>query len=128
LGEAGGVLDELVPAAGQGALAIEGRSGEVSAAVVDALDDPEAARCVRAERAFTRRLDASCNTPVGASASSLGRGEIELRGWVGLPDGSQWISDRLVGVDEGLGIEVAERMLAAGAGEVLRRAQRELAA
>jgi len=128
LGEMGGVLDELVPAAGQGALAVEGRSGQVSAAVVDALDDPLTAACVRAERELTRHLNATCNTPVGAFAGPVGEWEIELRAWVGLPDGSQWITDRLVGDGDGLGIAVAERMLAAGAGEVLRRAQRELAA
>jgi hydroxymethylbilane synthase len=128
LGEAGGVLDELVPAAGQGALAVEGRSGEVPAAVVDALDDPLTSACVHAERELTRRLNATCNTPVGAFARPAGAGELELRAWVGLPDGSHWIGDRMVGRGEGLGIAVAERMLAAGAGEVLRRAQRELAA
>jgi hydroxymethylbilane synthase len=128
LAEAGGVLDQLVPAAGQGALAVEARSGAVPAAVIDALDDPSTAACVRAERELTRRLNASCNTPVGAFARPAPEGQIELRGWVGLPDGSQWISDRLCGSCDDLGAAVAERMLAAGAGEILRRAERELAA
>jgi hydroxymethylbilane synthase len=126
--EAGGVLDELVPAAGQGALAVEGRGGAVPATVVDALDDPPTATCVRAERELTRHLNATCNTPVGAFARPVGDGEIELHGWVGLPDGSQWISDRLRGSPDGLGTAVAQRMLAAGAEELLRRAQRGLAA
>jgi hydroxymethylbilane synthase len=125
LDEAGGVLEELVPAAGQGALAIEGRSGEVPGGVVEALDDPETAICVSAERELTRRLEASCNTPVGAFARPVAHGEIELRAWVGLPDGSEWISDNLRGEGDGLGIAVAERMLAVGAGELLRRAHRE---
>ena len=128
LDEAGGVLDELVPAAGQGALAVEARGGAVPAAVVDALDDPSTATCVRAERELTRHLNATCNTPVGAFARPVEGGEVELRGWVGLPDGSQWISDRLRGSPDGLGAAVAERMLAAGAGELLRQAQRGLAA
>jgi hydroxymethylbilane synthase len=128
LDEAGGVLDDLVPAAGQGALAVEGRGGAVPAAVLDALHDASTAICVRAERELTRRLNATCNTPVGAFARSVGSDEIDLRGWVGLPDGSQWISDRLRGGADGLGVAVAERMLAAGAGEVLRRAERGLAA
>jgi hydroxymethylbilane synthase len=123
LDAAGGVLDELVPAAGQGALAVEGRHGAVAATVVEALDDPSAATCVRAERELTRHLDATCNTPVGAFARHVGDGEIELRGWVGLPDGSQWISDRLRGSPDGLGVAVAERMRAVGAGELLRRAE-----
>jgi hydroxymethylbilane synthase len=128
LEEAGGVLDELVPAAGQGALAVEGRDGSVPGAVVDALEDPAASTCVHAERELTRHLNATCNTPVGAFAHPMGAGEIELRAWVGMPDGSQWISDRLRGASDGLGAAVAERMLAAGAGELLRRAQRGLAA
>lgn len=126
--EIGGVLDELVPAAGQGALAVEGRDGAVSAAVIDALNDPTAAECVGAEREFTRDLNATCNTPVGAFARAVGGGQIELSGWVGLPDGSQWISDLLQGSPDGLGAAVAKRMLAAGAEELLRAAQRGLAA
>jgi hydroxymethylbilane synthase len=128
LDAAGGVLDELVPAAGQGALAVEGRDGAVPAALVHALDDPSTATCVGAERELTRHLDATCNTPVGAFARPLRDGEIELRGWVGLPDGSQWISDCLRGSPDGLGVAVGQRMLAAGAEELLRRAQRGLAA
>ena len=126
--EAGGVLDELVPAAGQGALAVEARGAAVPTAVVEVLDDPSTATCVRAERELTRRLNATCNTPVGAFAHPIAGTEIELRGWVGLPDGSQWISDRLRGSPDDLGAQVAERMLAAGAREILRRAERELAA
>jgi hydroxymethylbilane synthase len=116
LDEAGGVLEELVPAAGQGALFVEGRDGFE----VDGLGDPASLACVLAERELTRRLNASCNTPVGAHASGAGGNEIELRGWVGLPDGSRWISDRLSGSRVGLGEAVAERMLAVGAGELLR--------
>lgn len=113
--EPDGILDELVPAAGQGALAIEARAG----AGWEALGDPDATACVLAERELTRRLEASCNTPVGAHARVIGDGELELCAWVGKADGSSWISDRLAGPAEGLGIAVAERMLAAGAGELL---------
>ncbi len=126
--EIGGVLDELVPAAGQGALAVEGRGGAVPATVIDALNDPSSARCVGVERELTRDLNATCNTPVGAFARALDGGQVELRGWVGLPDGSQWISDVLRGSPDGLGAAVAQRMLAAGAEELLRVAQRGLAA
>jgi hydroxymethylbilane synthase len=112
-----GVLDELVPAAGQGALAVEARPGRVS---VDGLADAEATVCVLAERALTRALGASCNTPVGAWARAVGDGdEFELTAWVGRPDGSAWISDRLRGVSDGLGARVAERLLAVGAAELL---------
>jgi hydroxymethylbilane synthase len=122
--EAGGTLDELVPAAGQGALALEARAGAVEPALLDRLCDPDAMACVLAERDLTRALDASCNTPVGAFARSVADGRVELRAWVGLPDGSEWLADRLDGPAEAIGREVAERMLAAGAGELLRRAAR----
>jgi hydroxymethylbilane synthase len=119
-GEAGGVLDELVPAAGQGALFIEGR---VDTEPLAGLTDPPTATCVSAERRLVHRLGASCNTPVGAHARWLGAGELELIAWAGLPDGSVWISDRLSGAAAGLGEAVAERMLAVGAGDLLDRAE-----
>jgi len=122
--EAGGALDELVPAAGQGALAIEARAGATSGSVLDRVCDPDAMACVMAERSLTRALDASCNTPVGAFGRRVDGGLVELRAWVGLPDGSAWLADRLSGDPDRIGDEVAERMLAAGAGELLRRAAR----
>lgn len=117
----GGVLDELVPAAGQGALVVEARSGAVSVdGLVDGLVDAEATACVLAERELTRSLGASCNTPVGAWARVVdGAGELELTAWVGRVDGSTWIRDRVRGVADGLGRLVAERLLAAGAAELL---------
>ena len=111
-----GVLDELVPAAGQGALALEARPGSVP---VSALIDAEAMACVLAERELTRALGASCNTPVGAWARVVAPGELELAAWVGRPDGSAWISDTLRGAALGLGSRVAERLLSAGAAEML---------
>jgi hydroxymethylbilane synthase len=122
--EAGGALDELVPAAGQGALAIEARAGALPASVLDRVSDPDAMACVMAERSLTRALDASCNTPLGAFGRRVDGGLVELRGWVGLPDGSAWLADRLSGDPDRIGHEVAERMLAAGAGELLCQAAR----
>jgi hydroxymethylbilane synthase len=126
--EASGVLEQLVPAAGQGALAIEARPGHIDPARLSALSDPEATTCVSTERQLTHALEASCNTPVGAHARVLPGGEVELQAWVGLPDGSAWCADVLRGAADGLGARVAERMLAAGAGELLRQAERELTA
>ena len=123
--EAGGVLTELVPAAGQGALAIEARAGAIPAELLAAASDPEATACVTAERELVGALDASCNTPVGAHARRLSSGELELVAWVGLPDGSAWIRDRQTGDAAGLGSALAQRLLSAGAGELLRRAERE---
>ena len=124
----GGALEALVPAAGQGALAIEARPDRIDPAALAAISDPDATACVAAERELVRALEASCNTPVGAHARVLEEGKLELVAWAGLPDGSEWISDRLAGVGDGLGDALARRMLSVGAGELLARAEREVQA
>ena len=125
---AGAVIDEFVPAAGQGALAIEARPGVLDADALARLTDPGAMACVGAERDLVHALGASCNTPVGAHGRRLADGSVELVGWVGLPDGSQWLHDTVRAEPETAGRICAERMLAAGAEELLREAERELAA
>jgi hydroxymethylbilane synthase len=117
--EPDGILDELVPAAGQGALALEGRPGSVPRGQLQALTDLDATACVSAERELTRALGASCNTPIGALARPLDGGTIELVAWVGRTDGSAWLRDVIEGPPSGLGQAVAERLLAAGAQELL---------
>jgi hydroxymethylbilane synthase len=126
--EAGGVLSELLPAAGQGALALEARPEALSEDMLAVVSDPGATACVIAERELVAALDASCNTPVGAHARLLAGGALELVAWVGLPDGSAWIADRQTGEAGGLGRAVAQRLLSAGAGELLRRAERAASA
>jgi hydroxymethylbilane synthase len=127
--EAAAVLDpaRFVPAPGQGALALEGRADdERVGAAVAAITDAKAFACLRAERAVAHALGASCNTPLGALALDYGCGCLHLRAWVGLPDGSAWVADELLGGfydPEQLGRRVAERLLSAGAGELLRRAE-----
>jgi hydroxymethylbilane synthase len=116
--EAGTPLDELVPAAGQGCLAVTTRSGEE--ALVTAIDDPPSARALAAERALVRALEADCHTPVGAHARTDGPAGLRLRAFVGAADGSAWVRDELEGSEpEPLGAEVARRLLSAGAREVL---------
>jgi hydroxymethylbilane synthase len=128
-GEVGTVLDpgRFVPAPGQGALALEGRAGDARVeAAVRAIADADTYACLRAERAVAHGLDASCHTPLGAHAVPAGCGCLNLRAWVGLPDGSAWVSDELLGGfydPEALGLRVAERMRAGGAGELLKRAE-----
>lgn len=111
-----GILDELVPAAGQGALAIEARPGEWP---LERLRDATATACVLAERDLTRGLDASCHTPVGAHARPTDDGQLELSAWVGRPDGSAWLRDRVEGAGEEIGLLCAARLLSAGARELL---------
>lgn len=123
--EAGGTLDpaRFVPAPGQGILALEGRAEDERArAPAQSITDPDALACLLAERALARALGADCHTPLGAHAAPAGCGCLHLRAWVGLPDGSEWMSDELVGGfydPEALGRRVAERLLAVGAGDLL---------
>jgi hydroxymethylbilane synthase len=119
-------LDELVPAPGQGCLALEARAGDESvAAAAAALTDAAALTALTAERALVTALGASCHTPVGAHAEPRGDA-LQLTAFVGLPDGSHWIRDALEGPPgepAALGSEVAERMMAAGAAELLTAAE-----
>ncbi|MGI8714955.1 MAG: hydroxymethylbilane synthase [Solirubrobacteraceae bacterium] len=125
--EAGGAIDEFVPAAGQGALALEACRGAIDPERLAQVNDPGAERCLIAERQLVHALGASCNTPVGARARCLNGGGLELVGWVGLPDGSAWLRDLVSGDPATVGLQCAERMLAAGAAELLARAEAELA-
>jgi hydroxymethylbilane synthase len=131
--EAGGTLDaeRFVPAPGQGVLALEGRDDDARTRdAVAAISDDDAFACLLAERALARELDASCNTPLGAHAVPTGGDGLRLRAWVGLPDGSAWASDELLGSirdPEALGRAMARRLIAAGGAELLRRAE-EMAA
>jgi hydroxymethylbilane synthase len=121
-------LDELTPAPGQGCLALEARADDgEAAAAAGRISDPAALTELAAERAATRSLGASCDTPVGICARFLGE-ELSVRGYAGLPDGSEWVRDRVAGDPEqpaALGEALAERMLGAGAADILERAAGE---
>jgi hydroxymethylbilane synthase len=131
--ELGAVLDieRFVPAPGQGLLALEGRADDADARqAVKAIADEVAVAALRAERALAAALAASCNTPLGAHAAPAAEGRLLVRAWVGLPDGSAWASDELLGSldDPGaVGRSVAERLKLAGAGDLLAQAE-EIAA
>jgi len=114
-------LDELVPAPGQGTLAIEARAGDACvAAAVLPLRDQAAERELAAERALVTALGAGCDTPLGAWAHCDGARTVSLRAFVGSPEGDHWIRDRRSGEDPvELGELIAERLLAAGAGALL---------
>jgi hydroxymethylbilane synthase len=127
--EIGAVLDpeRFVPAPGQGSLALEGRTDDVQVSEAAAsVSDAVTFACLLAERALARELSATCHTPLGAYARPAGSGSLRLLAWVGLPDGSAWVSDELCGEGDDpttLGRRVAQRMDAAGAGALLRRAE-----
>jgi hydroxymethylbilane synthase len=120
---------ESLPAPGQGALGLQcltRRSDLVELLAV--LNHAATARCVGAERAFSRALSGSCNVPLGAYAETEG-GNIRLRGFVAAPDGSRMVSGELKGAaddPEALGVTLAEGLKAQGAGEILAALQQNL--
>jgi hydroxymethylbilane synthase len=106
----------FIPAPGQGTLAIEARADDERVrAALAGIHDGDTFAALAAERAAVRVLEASCHTPVAIHASGG-----TIRGFVGLPDGSAWVADELPGAD---GEALARRMLAAGARELLARAE-----
>jgi hydroxymethylbilane synthase len=81
-------LSTMIPQVGQGALAIQCRSGDgPTAELLGAIDDPDSHRCLDAERAFLAELGGGCELPVGALAVVDDDGVVELEGVVASPDG-----------------------------------------
>jgi hydroxymethylbilane synthase len=79
----------MLPAVAQGAIGIEVRAeDEDSSALAGALNDEGTALCVTAERAFLKRLDGSCRTPIAGHAELEGA-ELRMRGQILSPDGRQ---------------------------------------
>ena len=102
--------DEMLPAAGQGILAVQIRAGE-DAGYLSAFLDREAADCALAERAFVRRLDGGCSSPVAAFATVEGD-TLTLRG-MDVTAAGEPIFDTITGPrdqGEALGIALADRI------------------
>lgn len=114
--------EDSIPAAGQGALGIEIRSGNAGvAAMLASLNHIETAACVRAERQVSRVLGGSCQVPLGAHAVLQG-GRLVINGFVAHPDGSGFIQDRAEGEmqdPEAVGQALADKLLALGARAIL---------
>jgi hydroxymethylbilane synthase len=123
----------MTPAAGQGALALQVRVDDGAArSAAESITDVKALAELTAERAIVAELNASCNTPIGIHASHRKKkGEMRVVAFVGLPDGAIWIRDRVDGDaadPEGLGKELAERMMGAGGETILQMAEAQAAA
>jgi hydroxymethylbilane synthase len=118
------VLDPewMLPAVGQGAIAVECReSDRETRAVVDLLTDYPTLRRVTAERAMLAALGGGCLVPIGVT-SSCHDGTLTLRGMVLSPDGGRKVSATHRGPADAplaLGQELAAMLLAEGAGELL---------
>jgi hydroxymethylbilane synthase len=113
----------MLPAIGQGALALEARADDARViALCRPLSDPASEVTVAAERALLAGLGVGCRTPVAGHAT-LAAGQLTLAGLVGRPDASEMIHESLAGTPEdarAIGTEVARRLITRGAGAILR--------
>ncbi|MGK2932492.1 MAG: hydroxymethylbilane synthase [Solirubrobacterales bacterium] len=114
-------LDQMTPAAGQGALVVQSKAGNDDG--FRDINDLESERELLAERAAVVGLGADCSSPVGIHARHEGD-RLVVEGFVGAADGSVWVRDRLEGDPahpEAVGTELARRMAVAGAAEILEQ-------
>ena len=118
----------MLPAVGQGAVAIEARADDQHSLEVAASIDHEATRvCAEAERAFLRRLEGGCQVPIGGHANVEG-GEIHLDGMVGSLDGKIVYREAMTGdraEPDKLGTRLAEKLINMGALELLEHSRAE---
>lgn len=112
-----------LPAIGQGALGIEGRTNDTFVqSVLSRLNHQPTRTTVTAERAFLRRLEGGCQVPIAAHATLSGE-QLVLEGLVASIDGKTVIRDRIEGTHQQadtLGVQLAERLLTRGADKILR--------
>ncbi len=114
-------IDQMLPAVGQGALAVEMRGDDRQRADVATIDDPDSRAAVTAERSLLRGLRAGCAAPVGALATVTGNA-MELRAAVVSADGSQMYECVMSGsVDHAydIGVQAADELIGQGAGRLL---------
>ena len=112
----------LLPAVGQGAMAIEIRDNDPKLMdLIKPLNDTETQLCILAERGLLRRLEGGCQIPIGALAQ-IRDGNLRLNAVVGSLDGRTIIFENIDGrpdQSESLGIALGEKLIASGAGTIL---------
>ncbi len=121
-------IEQSLPAIGQGAVGIECRSADSNIeALLKPLADVDTSICVRAERAMNQKLEGGCQVPIAGHAW-LDDGRLHLKGLVASIDGQRVIyAEDCADTEDAqaLGIEIAERLLQKGAGEILASLNRE---
>lgn len=115
--------EQFVPAIGQGIVGIECRADDArTQALLAPLHDAASALRLAAERSFNARLGGACQAPIAGHATRLADGRLRLVGLVGTPDGSRLLREEIIGTPAQasvLGESLADRLLAAGAREIL---------
>lgn len=119
-------LQGMIPAMGQGALGIEAVDDPDVIAIARSLNNEGSQIETTIERAFVDTLQGGCQVPLGVNAVVSDDNKVAVRATLGLPDGSETLSDEAeVAVDayRSFGREFAERFIARGARELLGRAE-----
>lgn len=119
-------LDEMIPAMGQGALGIESVSDSEVLEIARRLNDEHSRIETTVERDFVDTLQGGCQVPLGINATVLENGRVHTRATLGLPDGTETLSEEAEIAPEAyetFGREFAETFIAKGARELLERAE-----
>lgn len=119
-------LDEMVPSMGQGALGIEAVNDPEVLKIVSRLEDEYSRIETTIERTFVDELEGGCQVPIGVSATVLEDGTISVRATLGLPNGSEMLSDSKIVSKreyENFGRSLAQEFIQKGAKELLSRAE-----
>ena len=118
----GELLTEIIPAAGQGALAIEIRLGDEKIfPLVQVLNDEETFAAVEVEREFLKEVGGSCQIPVGVFAAIDG-GQMRVKALIASPDGKNFVrASEVVPLEKihGLGKKIAAKLLDGGGRKIL---------
>ncbi|MFQ5929936.1 MAG: hydroxymethylbilane synthase [Acidobacteriota bacterium] len=116
-------VQEMVPAMGQGALAVEIRSDDTAARqIIEPLDHPPTKRCTLAERRFLQKMGGGCHVPMGAHAY-IENGKAVFSAFVGSPSRPQMVRKVSEGSPQDLqklALDVADYLLSHGADEILK--------
>ena len=112
--------DTILPAPGQGALAVQCRAGDDALlALLAPLDDAASRAETTAERTFLRALGGGCAAPVAALAETTTTPRVRLQGLVAAVDGSEMVRVHGEGEPDELGERLAQEALAGGAERIL---------
>ena len=113
---------DSIPAAGQGVMAIETRTGDdETVEIIQFIHDEKVASCIMAERAFLEKVGGDCKVPAGIYAVPF-LGHIEAAAFIGSPDGKEMYKRSLNGQTQDakqLGESLAEALIADGGGRIL---------
>jgi len=120
--------DVMVSAVGQGALGIVCRASDSSTrSLLQVLDHTPTRTAVTAERGFLRALGGSCQVPVAGKARLVGE-RLILKGLIASLDGTRVLTEEVAGGTDdpaGLGIQLGQKLLSLGAGEILAEIARQ---